>query len=221
MTIDFDPRQHDAAHRQGMLSQLITPRPIAMITTQNASGSLNVAPYSYYLPITGDPMLIGVVVGAHRSDGGGPKDTWVNIERTGEFVVNVTSRGLREHIETAALEFPHGVSELDATGWTTMPSVKVGAPSLVESPAHMECRVHQVVELGGVEESGGRVHLVIAEVVWATIDERICTPNYRVDANAIETVGRMGFPWFVQGGTDEGMFQLPRVPYREWVTADA
>lgn len=219
--IHFDPSEHDAGHRQGMLSQLINPRPIAMITTANADGTANAAPYSYYLPITGEPMLLGVVVGAHRSDGGGPKDTWVNIERTGEFVVNVTSRALREHIETAALEFPHGVSELDATGWTTMPSVKVGAPSLVESPAHMECVVHKVVDLGTESINGSAVHLVIGEVVWATIDEAICTPNYRVDALAIETVGRMGFPWFVQGGTDESMFQLPRVPYREWATAQS
>jgi flavin reductase (DIM6/NTAB) family NADH-FMN oxidoreductase RutF len=213
--IDFNPEEHSPAHRQGMLSQLINPRPIAMITTENPDGSTNVAPYSYYLPITGDPMLIGVTVGAHRSDGGGPKDTWVNIERTGEFVVNVTTASIREHIETAAMEFPPGVSELDETGWTTMPSVKVGAASLVESPAHMECRVHQVVELGSDAVVHSAVHFVVAEVVWATIDESICTPDHRVDPVGIATVGRMGFPWFVQSD-ESSMFQLPRYAYADW-----
>jgi flavin reductase (DIM6/NTAB) family NADH-FMN oxidoreductase RutF len=216
--IHFDPSEHDAAHRQGMLSQLINPRPIAMITTENADGTTNVAPYSYYLPITGDPMLIGVTVGAHRADGGGPKDTWVNIERTGEFVVNVTTAALREHIETSAMEFPPAVSELEETGWTTMPSVKVDAPSLVESPGHLECRVHQVIELGAEPVVHSAVHLVIAEVVWATIDDSVCTPDHRVDPVGIATVGRMGFPWFVQAG-EPSMFQLPRYAYRDWSEA--
>lgn len=217
--IDFDPADHDPAHRQGMLSQLINPRPIAMITTANPDGSTNVAPYSYYLPITGDPMLIGVTIGAHRAVHGGPKDTWVNIERTGEFVVNVTSKALREHIETAAMEFPPGVSELDETGWTSIDSVKVSAPSLAESPAHMECRVHQVVELGATPEVFSAVHFVVAEVVWVTLDEAICTPDHRVDPVNIGTVGRMGFPWFVQS-EEASMFQLPRIPYDEWASAN-
>lgn len=213
--IHFDPSEHDAPHRQGMLSQLINPRPIAMISTANADGTTNVAPYSYYLPITGEPMLLGVTVGAHRADGGGPKDTWVNIERTGEFVVNVTTRAMREHIETAAMEFPPEISETTVTGWTAIESVKVAAPSIAESPAHMECRVHQVVELGSRPVAGSAVHFVVAEVVWVTIDDRVCTPDYRVDPVAIETVGRMGFPWFVQGEASS-MFELPRVPYAEW-----
>lgn len=116
------------------------------------------------------------------------------------------------------MEFPPDVSELTETGWTTMPSVKVGAPSLVESPAHMECRVHQVFELGSRPVAHSAVHFVVAEVVWATIDERICTPEYRVDPLGIETVGRMGFPWFVQGEA-ASMFQLPRYPYRDWAAA--
>ncbi len=218
--IDFDPAEHDAAHRQGMLSQLINPRPIAMISTANADGSTNVAPYSYYLPITGDPMLIGVTIGARRSTSGGPKDTWVNIERTGEFVVNVTSSALREHIETAAMEFPPGVSESDEIGWTPIDSVQVSAPSLAESPAHMECRVHQVVELGASPEAFSAVHFVVAEVVWVTIDEAICTSDYRVDPVAIATVGRMGFPWFVQA-EESSMFQLPRYAYDDWASSRA
>lgn len=213
--IHFDPSEHTGARRQGMLSQLITPRPIAMVSTADADGLVNVAPYSYYLPITGDPMLLGVTVGAHRSSDGTPKDTWLNIERTGDFVVNITTESMREHIETAAMEFPTEVSELTATGWTTRPSVEVSAPTIVESPAHMECRVHQVVELGTTPEMGSAVHFVIAEVVWVTLDDDICTPDFRVDPVGVRTVGRMGFPWFVQAGA-ESMFELERVPYAEW-----
>lgn len=213
--IHFDPTEHSAANRQGMLSQLINPRPIAMVSTKSADGTVNVAPYSYYLPITGDPMLIGVTMGAHRTAGGDPKDTWTNVERTGEFVVNVTTEAMRDHIETAAMEFPPDVSELTETGWTTMPSVKVSSPSLSESPAHMECRVHQVVDLGAQTVAHSAVHFVIAEVVWVTIEESICSPDHRVDPLAIRTVGRMGFPWFVQA-EESSMFSLTRTPYADW-----
>lgn len=214
--IHFDPSEHSAARRQGMLSQLISPRPIAMISTANGDGSVNVAPYSYYLPITGDPMLIGVTVGAHREDGGAPKDTWVNIERTGEFVVNVTVDSMREHIETMAMEFPPDVSEAEHVGWTPIPSMVVQHPSLAESPAHLECRVHQVVELGSNAEVYAAVHFVVAEVVAVTLDESICDENYRIDTLAIGQVGRMGFPWFVRSAVTEATFQLPRIPYREY-----
>lgn len=214
--IHFDPAQHPAARRQGMLSQLITPRPIAMISTANTDGTVNVAPYSYYLPITGDPMLIGVTIGAHREDGGAPKDTWVNVERTGEFVVNVTVDSMRAHIETAAMEFPPDVSECEHVGWTPIPSVVVGHPSLAESPAHLECRVHQVIELGSNAEVFAAVHFVIAEVVAVTLDESICDGNYRIDTLAIGQIGRMGFPWFVRSAAPGSMFELPRVPYREY-----
>lgn len=215
MTIDFDPSQHSGERCQGMLSQLVTPRPIAMISTVGADGTVNVAPYSYYLPITGDPMLIGVTLGAHRQAGGAAKDTWTNVERTGELVVNVTTDSMRDHIEVAAMELPSDVSELSVTGWTTKPSVKVDAPSLVESPAHLECVVRQVIDLGGRASLYSAVHFVIAEVVWVTLDDSICSADHRIDPTTLGTVGRHGFPWFVRS-LPEAMFTLDRVPYAEY-----
>lgn len=211
----FDPAEHSAAMRQGMLSQLVNPRPIAMITTSGEDGTVNVAPYSYFLPITGDPMLLGVTMGAHRAEDSGPKDTWTNVERSGEFVVNVTTEAMREHIETAAMEFPSSQSELTETGWTIQESVKVEPPSLVESPAHLECRVYDVVDLGTESRLHSAVHFVIGEVVWVTLEESIATADLRVDPLALRTVGRMGFPWFVQA-EPSSMFSLERTPYSIW-----
>src|SRR3546814_2473158 len=121
-----------------MLSSLIVPRPIAMITTESEDGTVNVAPYSYFMPVTGSPPLLAVTMGGRRESGPTPKDTWRNTARTGEFVVNITTDAMRDQIETAAMEFPADVSELDAIGWHTIPSVKVAHPSLAESPARSE-----------------------------------------------------------------------------------
>src|SRR3954454_15500437 len=130
--IVFDPAQHAPARSQGVLSQLVAPRPIAMISTASAEGVPNVAPFSYYMPITGNPMLVAVSMGLRESDGK-PKHTFENAMRAGDFVINITTESMRDHIETAAIEFPRDVSELDAVGWTVTPSVKVSSPSVRES----------------------------------------------------------------------------------------
>lgn len=213
--IVYDPTQYTPAQAQGMLSQVVAPRPIAMISTACEDGSVNVAPYSYYMPVTGRPLLVAVTMGARRDCDGRPKHTWENTRRTGEFVVNVTTDALRDKIELAAMEFPDGVSELEHAGWTAIPSQRVAHPSIAESPVHIECRVHQVVDLGDAAVSGSGVHLVIAEVVCIVLDESVCSGDLRVDQAQLAPVGRMGFPWFNRA-IPESMFQLERVPYAQF-----
>src|SRR3546814_14539178 len=125
---------------------------------------------------------------------------------------------MRDQIETAAMEFPADVSELDAIGWHTIPSVNVAHPSLAESPAHIECRVHQVVDLGQPGVAYSSVHLVVAEVVCITMDESICSPDLRIHPDALAPVGRMTFPWFVRARGD-ALFPLERISFAETAAA--
>lgn len=215
--IVFDPADHDADRSQSLLSALVAPRPIAMISTADADGVTNVAPFSYYMPVTGKPMLLAVTMGAFRESDGTPKDTYTNATRTGDFVVNVTTDALREHIETAAIEFPRGFSELEVVPWTAVASVKVSSPSIAESPAHLECRIRKVVDLGDAGANRPAVHLVVAQVVCVVLDERFATPEYRVDQASMRFIGRMGFPWFTEANATS-MFALPRVSYAEYVS---
>lgn len=214
--IVFDPAGHPPAKCQGMLSSLIVPRPIAMITTAGEDGTVNVAPYSYFMPVTGAPPLLALTMGGRRESDPSPKDTWRNASRTGELVVNVTTDGLRDKIEMAAMEFPAGVSELDAIGWHTTPSVKVSHPSLAESPAHLECRIHHVVDFGTAGVAYSTAHLVVCEVVCITMDESICSADLHVDPDALAPIGRMSFPFFVRA-KDEALFELERIPFAEYV----
>ena len=86
-TIVFDPRAHPPDRAQNLLSSVIVPRPIAMITTLNTDGTVNVAPFSYFMPVTGHPPLLAVTMGGRQERADQPKDTWSNTSRTGEFVV--------------------------------------------------------------------------------------------------------------------------------------
>jgi flavin reductase (DIM6/NTAB) family NADH-FMN oxidoreductase RutF len=207
------------AHKQGLLSQLVVPRPIAMITTLDPDGGVNVAPYSYYMPVCGEPPLIAVTIGAQREGTAEPKDTWLNIERTGEFVVNLTTVAIAEHIEAVAREYPRGVSEMDVADWRPVPSQVVDTPSLADSPAHLECRVHEVIDRGDHTSCFSGVHIVLAEVVCITTDDSIMSAPDRIDPTRVRAVGRMGFPYFVAAG-EESVFHQERVAYADLDRAD-
>ena len=213
--IVFDPAAHEPGRAQTLLSSVIVPRPIAMISTLNEDGTVNVAPFSYFMPVTGQPPLIAVTMGGRHERSAQPKDTWRNASRTGEFVVNVTVEAMADKIEAAAIEFPYGVSELDVLGWHAIASVKVGHPSLAESPVHLECRVYKVVDLGVAGVAFSTVHLVVAEVVCITLDESVCSPDWRVDPDRLQAIGRMTFPRFVRA-FGEPLFALERISWEQY-----
>jgi flavin reductase (DIM6/NTAB) family NADH-FMN oxidoreductase RutF len=216
--IDLDGRT--PAQKQGLLSQLVVPRPIAMITTLDQQGTVNVAPFSYYMPISGEPPLVAVTVGAVREASAEPKDTWLNLERTGEFVINVTTVELAEHIEDVAREYPNGVDEAELVGWHTIPSQRVTPPSLGESPAHLECVVREVIDRGDHSSCFSGVHIVIAEVVCITVDDTITSAPGRIDPTKVRAIGRMGFPWFVTAG-EHSLFDQQRISYAELLRTSA
>ena len=200
------------AQKQGMLSQLVVPRPIAMISTTDVDGNLNVAPFSYFMPVCGEPPTVAVTIGTVREASPEPKDTWVNLQHSGEFVINITSVALADHIETAAKEFPNGVNEAELIGWDTIPSQLVAPPSLAVSPAHLECRVVEVIDRGDPTSCFSGVHIVLAEVVCMVADEAILAGPNRIDPTKVSPVGRMGFPWFV-AAAGEALFEQERIAY--------
>ena len=134
--IDFDPSDKTPADRQFLLSQLVVPRPIAMVSTIGEDGVLNIAPMSYFLPITGSPMLVGVTMGL-REDGE-PKHTFLNSSHTGDFVINITTENLSEEIEIVAIESPHSVNEYELASWTPSESEKIKSPGITEARARLE-----------------------------------------------------------------------------------
>jgi flavin reductase (DIM6/NTAB) family NADH-FMN oxidoreductase RutF len=213
--IVFDPTQHSPEQAQSMLSQVVAPRPIAMISTADAGGLVNFAPFSYFMAVTGRPLLVAVSMGLRASDAQ-EKDTYRNAMRARDFVINITVDAMREDIEASAMELPAGTSELEVVEWMPIRSQRVSSPSLAESPVHLECRVYRVVELGEPGILCSHVHLVIGEVVCIVLDESVCTDDLRVDQGRLAPIGRMGFPWFTRS-TPESMFEQTRVPYEEFV----
>lgn len=216
-TITFDPSQNQPMDRQFMLSQLIVPRPIAMVSTRSPDGIANIAPMSYYLPITGDPMLLGITMGL-REDGQ-LKHTYLNALASGDFVVNVTTEAFRDDIETVAMESPGEIDEFDLAGWTPVPATKVNSPAIAEAVARLECVVHKVVDLGTPDRVFGEVHLVVGEVVWVAYDSVICNEKGRIDPLRLGAIARLGLRTFLRT-VDEGAYFLPRIPWAEYASGN-
>jgi flavin reductase (DIM6/NTAB) family NADH-FMN oxidoreductase RutF len=212
----FVPTEQPARACNKMLSSIVVPRPIAMISSISAEGVANIAPYSYYQPVTWSPMLVSVSIGMRGADRRadttdvGFKDTYVNAVATGEFVVNVTTHRFQHHIEAAATEYPSDVDEFDVVPWSPIASQVVEPPSIAEAPVRLECRLHEVFDLG---DAHGAVKLVIGEVVCIVADPTVVVDEMYVDAAALGAVGRLGGREYLVT-KPEAMYSEPRVALR-------
>src|SRR5438093_12455328 len=135
-----DPKTVTPGAMYRLMISVIVPRPIAFVSTADASGGTNAAPFSYFVPLASEPPLLGISIN-HRA--GEPKDTLRNLRETGEFVVNVVSEELLEHIVHASGDWPPETSEIQLTGLTPVPSDLVRPPGIGESPVRMECRLYR------------------------------------------------------------------------------
>ena len=210
----FDFSTISAHERYNLIIGLVAPRPIALVTTLDAAGRINAAPFSAFNYMCVDPVLVVLGV-ANRPDKDAvsgrpqPKDTAQNIRARGEFVVHVVDESLAEAMNICAIDFPPGVSEIEQAGLTTVPSHRVAVPRIAEAPACLECR-----EVTTVERGNSRV--VIGEVVYAHVREEFIDPaGPYVRADRMHAIGRMnGAGNYVR--TRDAIFQMPRIPYEEW-----
>jgi flavin reductase (DIM6/NTAB) family NADH-FMN oxidoreductase RutF len=165
----------------------IVPRPIAWTSTLNEDGSANLAPFSYFTGAGSEPPLCLIVVSTRTDDSGRkvPKDTWRNIQRTGEYVIHVVPHALREAMNLTSTDFPYGVDEIDAAGLTKLPSERVRPPRIAEAPVAMECRLDRIVEVGR-----GPTAVIIGEIVlWHVRDDLIVDGH--IDMGRLDPIGRL------------------------------
>ena len=160
MTADihtYEPRLgHGLPHDP--FNAIVGPRPIGWISTQSATGALNLAPYSFFTAFNYVPPIVGFA-------GIGAKDTLRNIEATGEFVWNLATHDLADAMNQSCAAVPPEVSEFELAGLTPLASEKVRPPRVAESPVTFECRSTQIVQLQGIDGEKVPTWLVLGEVV--------------------------------------------------------
>lgn len=169
------------------MADTITPRPIAWVSTISPDGRTNLAPFSFFNGITGNPPTL--MFSAVNNRAGEKKDTVRNIEATGQFVVNLVSHVLTEKMNACAALLPYGESEFEKFGIAAVASTQVRPPRVAEAPVAFECRLHSIVPMG---EGAGAASVVFGRIVAAYVSDAVLGPGGTIDPTLLDTVGRLG-----------------------------
>lgn len=198
--IELDLLTTHADRAYPILAGLVTPRPIAWVTTLNEDGGVNAAPFSFFNVFGGEPPL--VIFAPGDRDDGSPKDTARNCRRTGEFVVNLVDESLAEVMNRTSATVPYGVSETEREKLETVASSAVTPPRIAAAPAALECKVHSIQQIGENRLVFGIVHRVQVR------EEFFDRETLRVRGDRFHPVGRMSVPhWYCRTGD---LFEMQR-----------
>jgi flavin reductase (DIM6/NTAB) family NADH-FMN oxidoreductase RutF len=187
MELDLQGQFADRAYP--ILASLVTPRPIALVTTMSPSGKVNAAPFSFFNVLGAEPPILALAPG--DLDDGTPKDTARNIRLTHEFVVNLVDEPMAEAMNQCAASLPYGENELVYSGLHSTASSVVKPPRILESPASLEC-----TEWGTLHIGDNRVVIGLVKRVHLR-DELFDPEQRRVRGEQLFLIGRMASPhWY-------------------------
>jgi flavin reductase (DIM6/NTAB) family NADH-FMN oxidoreductase RutF len=193
--VTIDPARHAPRQVYKLMTGIIVPRPIALVSTVDRSGIANLAPFSFFCGVGSVPPTVLFCPALRASGEGEPlrrKDTLQNVEDTGEFVINVVSDSIAGAANATAAEVAPEVDEFALSGLTPAASMVVRAPRVAESPAQMECKLLQVIY---TSRKPGGVVIVLGEIVCFHVRADL-VEDFRVDPAGLDAVGRMaGNTW--------------------------
>lgn len=204
-TMELDFTALSAGVRYKILTALVIPRPIAWVCSLNESGSVNLAPFSFFNVLGNAPPVVGLGMGT-RADGS-PKDTRRNIEREGEFVINLVDKAVSELMHQTAAPFPAEASEVEALAIATEPSTTLRTPRVSASKVQLECRYEQTVAIG-------ENRIVLGIVQHLHVEDGLLDPTtHHARPGAFKGIGRLQSPgWYSETSTLFDLGPLPPVP---------
>ena len=181
----YDPAKgHGLPHNP--FKAIVSPRPIGWISTRDAQGGANLAPYSFFNAINENPPMVMFSSGPRKIDSDERKDSVANIRATGEFCVNMVSHALRDAMNVTCAHYPQGVDEFEKAGLKKAQAKMIDVPFVQDAPAVMECRLHDIIELPGGQ------HLVLGIVVGIHIDDRHIKDG-QLDVTSYQPLARLGY----------------------------
>lgn len=171
---------------------IVVPRPIGWVSTLDAGGRANLAPYSFFNGCGDHPPLVMFAQSGRKDRETGEKDSIANIRATGEFACSVVSLALKDAMNASTAAYPAGVDEFDKAGLTKGAGRAVRVPHVAEAPAALECRMVRIVDDLPVARDGFHNIVVIGEVVGVHIRDEALKDGI-LDVLAYNPVARMGY----------------------------
>lgn len=191
--------------RQRWLQAAIAPRPICFASTIDASGNVNLSPFSFFNLFSTNPAIV-IFSPSRRARNNTTKHTLQNILEVPECVINIVDYDMVQQTSLSSCEYAKGVDEFIKAGFQKTPATLVKPPMVKEAKVKLECKVQEVKSLG---EQGGAGQLVIAEVLCMHVDESILDEDGKIDQCKLKLVARLGGDWYCR--VDEtNLFKVPK-----------
>jgi flavin reductase (DIM6/NTAB) family NADH-FMN oxidoreductase RutF len=181
----YEPPKNDHGLPRDPFKAIVAPRPVGWITSMNAKGEINLAPYSFFNAVSDDPPIV-----LFSSDG--YKDSVSFVAETREFVCNLATLDLINAVVTTGISYPRGINEMIEAGLEPLPSRLVKPPRVAASPCALECRLLQIVDLNDLDGQPAHRHVVFGQVIGVHIDERFIRDG-RLDTAAMAPIARCGY----------------------------
>ena len=191
--ISVDPEQKPLREVHNLLLSGVSPRPIALVSTISEDGIDNLAPFSFFNAFGANPPYIAFSP-AYSGKDGSAKDTLLNLEKIPECVVHAVPFDMVEQVSLASTAYSSDLSEFIKAGFDTLESEVVRPKRVKASPFHMECKVEQIIPLGGTKGSG---NLVLCRVVRFHVSEAVMKDG-KMMPDALDLVGRNGFNYYTR-----------------------
>jgi flavin reductase (DIM6/NTAB) family NADH-FMN oxidoreductase RutF len=183
-TISLAPDELPQRDAYRLLLSAVVPRPIAWVSTIGKDETLNLAPFSFFNAVAGNPPTVMISVGQRK---GQIKDTLRNARETGEFVVNIVDESLAERMNQTSGEWPYEVDEFELAGLAPAPSLAVRPPRVATAAVAMEAKVSQIVPVEGSAST-----MILGRILRYHFREGLLRPNGLVDAALLRPIARLG-----------------------------
>jgi len=192
--------------KQAWLQHAIAPRPIALASTIDKAGNVNLSPFSFFNLFSSNPPIV-IFSPARRGRDNTTKHTLDNVLAVPEVVINICDYAMVQQMSLSSCEYPKGVNEFEKAGFTAKAATCVQPPMVAAAKIQLECKVLEVKSLG---EQGGAGQLVIAEVlVMHVADTILNAEGTMIDQRKIDHVARLGGDWYVRVDA-QNLFTVPK-----------
>ncbi len=203
--LTIDPIEMGLPKAHHYLLGAVGPRPICFASTIDENGIPNLAPFSFFNVFSSNPP-IAIFSPARSGRTGKQKDTYNNVKKIAEVVINLVDYKMVEQMSLASSPYDPNVNEFTKSGFTPIESENIKPFRVKESPVQMECEVIEVKELG---DKGGAGNLIICKIVKVHIKKEILNDKEMIDQEKIDLVARMGGDWYCR--TDKNsMFEIKK-----------
>lgn len=212
----IDPNSISTTELHQILLTAVAPRPIALASTVDKNGNVNLSPFSFFNVFSANPPIL-IFSPARRAKDNTTKHTYENIKEVKEVVINIVNFAMVEQMSLSSTEYGKGENEFIKSGFTPIASHKIIPPRVAEAPISFECIVDDVIELG---TEGGAGNLIISRVVNIHIRDEYKGNDGKLDTEKLDLVARMGGNWYTRASKDS-LFEIQKPIYSKGIGVDA